>query len=62
MTDRPPSSASIEDVAARARRATDIAAEETDPARRAALELEAAKLHKQLRMMQQRSKRLMLRR
>lgn len=52
----------LEDVEARARRATDLAAEEPDETLRRTLELEAAKLHRQVRVMKQHERRLMLRR
>ena len=61
MVDRIPRQ-TLEDMEARARRAADIAAEETDPALRRTLELEAAKVQRQVHVMKQREKRLMLRR
>ncbi len=61
MVDRMPRVV-LEDVEARARRASEIAAEQTDPELRRTLELEAAKIHRQVRVMKQRENRLMLRR
>lgn len=61
MVDRVPRD-TLEDVEARARRATDLAAEEEDPTLRRTLELQAAQLHRQVRVMKQRENRLLLRR